>query len=198
MNTHTIEAEWESLQDQANSFCLGVNGMYQDNNNIPGTQRIPFIPNYDNLSVGAFGVGKFVRDSWVYDVGVRYDYRYYNVTGFDFKNSRYDETLQFQNVSITAGATVQLNQKSSMAFNISSAWRPPHVAELYSVGTHQSAAAIEYGLLLNDSTNEVMDINDVSFQIERALKGVTTYRKDWKNFQLEVSGYANYIFNTYT
>ncbi len=195
LNTHTIEAEWESLQDQANSFCLGINGMYQDNNNIPGTQRIPFIPNYDNLSVGAFGVAKFVRDNWVYDVGGRYDYRYYAVKGFDFKNTRYDETLRFQNVSVTAGATVQLDQKSSMAFNVSSSWRPPHVAELYSVGTHQSAAAIEYGLLLNDSTNEVIDIDDASFQIERALKGVTTYRKDWSDIKLEVSGYANYIFN---
>lgn len=195
LNTHTIEAEWESTPDQANSFCIGINGMYQDNNNIFGTQRIPFIPNYNNFSGGVFGVTKLVKAHWVYDFGARYDYRYYAVTGFDFKNARYSETLKFQNVSFTAGATTQLNSTQSLAINVSSSWRPPHVAELYSVGTHQSAAAIEYGLLLNDSTNEVLNINDVSFKIERALKAVSTYRYQKSNLAIELSGYANYIFN---
>src|SRR5690606_118424 len=76
-----------------------------------------------------------------------------------------------------------------------SAWRPPHVAELYSVGTHQSAAANEYGFLLNDSTNEVMDIDDVNFKTEQALKLVATYHKQWKKFSVEASPYVNYIFN---
>ncbi|MCB0487637.1 MAG: TonB-dependent receptor, partial [Cyclobacteriaceae bacterium] len=195
LNTHTIEAEWESTPDQANSFCIGINGMYQDNNNIFGTQRIPFIPNYNNFSGGLFGVTKLVRAHWVYDFGARYDYRYYSVVGYDYKNALYRETLNFQNVSFTAGATTQLNNTQSLAINVSSSWRPPHVAELYSVGTHQSAAAIEYGLLLNDSTNEVLDINDVSFKIERALKGVSTYRYQKNNLTIELSGYANYIFN---
>lgn len=195
LNTHTIEAEWESLPNLANSFCIGINGMYQDNNNIFGTQRIPFIPNYNNFSGGVFGVTKLVKDHWVYDFGARYDYRYYSVTGFDFKNARYSEALKFQNVSFTTGATTQLNNTQSLAINVSSSWRPPHVAELYSVGTHQSAAAIEYGLLLNDSTNEVLNINDVSFKIERALKGVSTYRYQKDNLAIELSGYANYIFN---
>jgi len=195
LNTHTIEAEWESHQDAANSFCVGVNGMYQDNNNIFGTRRIPFIPNYNNFSGGIFGVTKLVKGHWVYDFGARYDYRYYAVTGFDFKNSRYDETLTFQNFSFTAGAVTQLDSHQSLALNLSSSWRPPHVAELYSVGTHQSAAAIEYGLLLNDSTNEVMSIDDVPFKIERALKAVSTYLYQKNSLQLELTGYANYIFN---
>ena len=79
--------------------------------------------------------------------------------------------------------------------NISSAWRPPHVAELYSVGTHQSAAANEYGFLLNDSTNEVLDIDDVSFKTEQAVKFVSTYQHRWNRFTIEIAPYANYIFN---
>lgn len=195
LNTHTLEAEWESAHDLATSFCIGVNGMYQDNNNIFGTQRIPFIPNYNNISSGIFGVVRMVRGKWVYDFGTRYDYRNYSVKGFDFKNAPFDDRLDFQNVSFTAGAVTQMNQNQSLALNLSSSWRPPHVAELYSVGTHQSAAAIEYGLLLNDTTNEVMNIADVSFKIERALKAVSTYRFQKNNVQFEASGYANYIFN---
>lgn len=69
------------------------------------------------------------------------------------------------------------------------------MAELYSVGTHQSAAAIEYGLLLNDSTNEVMNIKDVNFKTEQAVKFVATYTRSWQRFAVEVSPYMNYIFN---
>ncbi len=195
LNTHTIEAEWETPHDAVNGLCIGINGMYQNNMNIFGTQRIAFIPNYVNLSGGVFGVAKFIRGHWVFDTGARYDYRYYNAKGFDFKNARYDESLTFDNVSLTAGATAQVDPNQSVAFNLSTSWRPPHVAELYSLGTHQSAAAIEYGLLLNDTTNEVMNIDDVSFEIERALKGVSTYKRQFKNFQLDLSGFANYIFN---
>ncbi len=195
LNTHTIEAEWETPHDNATELCIGVNGMYQNNANIFGTQRIAFIPNYVNFSGGVFGVAKFVRDKWVFDLGARYDYRYYNAKGFDFKNSRYDESLSFDNVSLTTGATTQIDPNQSIAFNLSTSWRPPHVAELYSLGTHQSAAAIEYGLLLNDTTNEVMNINDVSFKIERAVKAVGTYKRQWRNLQIDVSGFANYIFN---
>ncbi|MEQ9413329.1 MAG: TonB-dependent receptor, partial [Cyclobacteriaceae bacterium] len=195
LNTHTVELEWETPHEAINGLCIGVNGMYQNNDNIFGTQRIPFIPNYRNFSGGVFGVAKFVRNDWVFDVGGRYDYRFYNAKGFDFKNASYNESLTFGNVSVTTGATKQIDPNQSLAINLSSSWRPPHVAELYSLGTHQSAAAIEYGLLLNDSTNEVMDINDVPFSIERALKGVTTYKRQWRNFQLELSGFANYIFN---
>jgi iron complex outermembrane receptor protein len=40
-----------------------------------------------------------------------------------------------------------------------------------------------------------MSIKDVDFKNEQALKFVTTYDKQWSDFQLEISAYANYIFN---
>jgi iron complex outermembrane receptor protein len=160
LSTHTLETEWESSVNKDWSTCLGITGMIQDNNNIPGTQRIPFIPNFNNVSGGVFGVGRWMLSRWVIDVGARYDYRYYSVSGFDFKNARYHSELNFHNVSVTTGATFEINKGQKFSANLSSAWRPPHVAELYSNGTHQSVAAIEYGLLLNDSTNAVMNIDE--------------------------------------
>ncbi len=183
------------LVPEKRMICFGVTGMYQDNNNIPGTQRIPFIPNFNNFSTGLFGITKIFLDNVTIDAGARYDYRYSDVRGFDFKNKLYNATLRFQNVSATLGAIAKLQKQQTLAFNISGAWRPPHVAELYSIGTHQSAAAIEYGILLNDSTNEVMDISKSSFKIEKAVKTVSTYQRTWKNFQFEATAYANYIFN---
>jgi len=195
LNTHTLETEWESNNSEKHITGFGITGMLQENNNIPGTQRIPFIPDFNNLSAGLFGVSKLIFKNVVADFGARYDYRYYNVAGYDYKNTLYKSSLQFNNVSATAGATFSLRKQQSLSVNLSTSWRPPHVAELYSLGTHQSAAAIEYGLLLNDSTNEVMEIEDVPFQIEQALKWVSTYQRSGAKFDFEASAYVNYIFN---
>ncbi|WP_276374539.1 TonB-dependent receptor [Chryseolinea sp. H1M3-3] len=195
LNTHTLEAEWETLASKGKTFCFGLTGMLQNNRNIPGTQRIPFIPNFNSASGGLFVITKLNFNKWTIDAGIRYDYRKYSVNGYDFKNSLFDAAIDFNNVSGTLGATVELKSNQALHMNISSAWRPPHVVELYSLGTHQSAAAIEYGLLLNDSTNEVMNIHDVSFKNEQALKWVATYQKKWTSFQMEVGPYVNYIFN---
>jgi iron complex outermembrane recepter protein len=177
------------------TICVGATGMFQDNKNIPGTKRIPFIPNFTSASAGLFGIAKYHFEKWTIDFGARYDYRHYDVSGYDFKNTTFGSTLDFHNASATLGASVQLQENQMLHLNLSSSWRPPHVSELYSLGTHQSAAAIEYGLLLNDSTNEVMDINSVSFKTEQALKWVGSYQRQWTNFQLDISPYANYIFN---
>jgi iron complex outermembrane receptor protein len=195
LTTHTLETEWE-MQRTANwSICTGVTGMFQQNRKVFGTQRVPFIPDFTNVSLGWFAVTKLLLNKWTLDLGVRYDYRYYSVAGFDYKNSLFKSTIDFNNISATAGATVKFRQHETLNINLSSAWRPPHVAELYSVGTHQSAAANEYGFLLEDSTNEVLDIDDVSFKTEQGLKFVSTYHRQWNKFAIEVSPYANYIFN---
>ncbi|GIL23618.1 MAG: membrane protein [Bacteroidota bacterium] len=195
LNTHTLETEFETKASAKQTYSVGVTGMYQDNKNIPGTQRIPFIPNFVNLSGGAFGISKFSIGKFSVDAGIRYDYRYYQVSGYDFKNTLYQSQLSFSNLSATLGASRQLQGNQKISTSLSSAWRPPHVAELYSLGTHQSAAAIEYGLLLNDSTNEVMNMEDVTYHNEQAMKWVTSYTRAWTNLQLDLSAYANYIFN---
>jgi iron complex outermembrane receptor protein len=194
LNTHTLDAEWETVHNEKRTISFGMNSMFQGNRNIFGTKRIPFIPNFNNLSGGVFGTAKIYVNNITVDLGARYDYRHYDVSGRDFKNSLYHANLDFHNVSATAGTTILLPKKQEIDISVSSAWRPPHVAELYSIGTHQSAAANEYGLLLNDSS-EVQDIKNTSFKIEQALKWVTTYHRQWRKFQIEISPYANYIFN---
>jgi iron complex outermembrane recepter protein len=192
--THTLETEWETISGKTKSLCFGITGMYQANNNIFGTQQIPFIPNFTSVSSGAYGITKIELKSWTIDAGVRYDFRLYNVSGFDFKNTLFTSELKFHNVSATAGASRTMKENQTISFSINSAWRPPHVAELYSLGTHQSAAANEYGLLLNDSS-EVMNINDVSFQNEQALKVVGSYVFSNNKTEVEVTPFVNYIFN---
>lgn len=193
LQTHTLETEWEIENDKKQKLCVGITGMAQKNTNIFGTQRIPFIPNFASFSGGAFGVTQFIAGRWKMDIGIRYDYRLFQVKGFDYKNSYFDDKLSFGSISVTSGASLPISQKQTFHFSASSAWRPPHVAELYSLGTHQSAAAIEYGLLLNDATNEVMKIRSVPFKNEQAFKLVGSHQFQGSRFQNEVTIYANII-----
>jgi iron complex outermembrane recepter protein len=193
LQTHTLETEWEIEDDKKRTLCVGITGMAQKNTNVPGTQRIPFIPNFASFNAGIFGVTQFFMGRWKMDAGLRYDHRQYQVKGFDYKNSYFDDELSFGNFSVTTGASLPIKKKQTLHFSGSSAWRPPHIAELYSLGTHQSAAAIEYGLLLNDVTNEVKEIEDVSFRNEQAFKFIGTHQYQSERFQNEITAYGNVI-----
>jgi iron complex outermembrane recepter protein len=194
LQTHTLETEWEMENAAGRILCVGVTGMAQDNANIPGTNRIPFVPNFVNYSGGAFGVAQQIIGKWKLDAGLRYDYRFYRVKGFDYRNNYFEDALSFGNVSATAGATVQWKH-DRLDLNMSTAWRPPHVAELYSLGVHQSAAGIEYGLLLDATTNEVRSLDAVNFRNEQAVKAIATWQREHKRWQWIVSGYVNRIAN---
>ncbi|MFM8348853.1 MAG: TonB-dependent receptor domain-containing protein, partial [Bacteroidota bacterium] len=195
LNTHTIDSEWQPKTGSTNKVLVGLNGMYQYNRNIPGTQRIPFIPDFITLTGGMYGVYRHTVKRLTWDLGARFDVRHYSVSGFDFRNTRYRQRMDFANISATAGLTWKTGDQSSLSTSLSSAWRPPHVAELFSLGTHQSAAAIEYGLFLDPITNEVRDAASVKFRNEQALKWVGSWKGDWKIMKAEITTYANYIFN---
>lgn len=192
--THTVDAEVERIQTERLNMCVGINLMLQDNNKIDGTQTIPFIPNFTNVSGGVFWIQRYNKGPMELELGVRYDYRDYNIVGFDFSNDIYRDQINLHNFSGIFGGRYKLNDRSSITSNISTSWRPPNVAELYSLGTHQSAAAIEYGLLLDETTTEVKSLDEVNFENEQAMKWVTTYVIEGP-LRLEVSGYLNYIFN---
>ncbi len=193
--THTLDAEWEKTKEKSHIRSLGINGMAQDNNKMDGTQTLPFIPNFNNYSAGLFWIEKFSKTNWDWEIGARYDLRYYKIVGYDFKNKLYRSEFSFHNVSATAAGTLKINSSSTFTSSLGSAWRPPNVAELYSLGTHQSAAAIEFGLLLDEITNEVRSPDEVNFRAEQAIKWVNTYRRQKERLTIEISVYMNYIFN---
>lgn len=195
LNTHTIDVQWETHHSDSRTMSFGVNGMYQVNKNIPGTQRIPFVPNFNNLSAGVFAVSKFFMDKWIVDAGVRYDYRDYSVKGFDVSNTLYRSSFGFGNASASVGLTRELLPTKAVSLSVSTSWRPPHVSELFSLGRHQSVASDEYGLLLDPETSEVRSIDDMNVSPEQALKLVSTYRDSGGKVRFSISPYVNYIRN---
>lgn len=193
--THTVDADWEKTKDKTHTRSTGINAMLQDNNKIDGTQNIPFIPNFINYSAGLYWIEKFSFNKWDLEAGARYDIKYYDIVGFDYRNELYRSKLKFNNLSATIAGTYKINTASSFTTSLGSSWRPPNVSELYSLGTHQSAAAIEYGLMLDKVTNEVLESNEVDVNVEQALKWVSTYRMKRGKLDAEISGYLNYIYN---
>lgn len=195
LNTHTAEGEWEQNDKGMVHLRFGGNGMYQSNVNVFGTQRIPFVPDYTTLTGGLYSVLNMETETWKLDAGLRYDLRFYDVAGFDFKNTLYRQSMTFHNFSATAGISVQRPGNQMITTSLSTAWRPPHVAELFSLGTHQSAAAIEYGLFLDATTNEVKDENEVDFNSEQSLKWVGGWKIEKERITAEITAYTNLIFN---
>jgi iron complex outermembrane receptor protein len=192
--THTLDVEWETSR-ASRITCRGVNGMIQDNNKLDNTQTLPFIPNFRHYSGGLYWIEQWSGNKIDWEAGVRYDFRFYNVAGFDFLNRLYRSSLAFNNFSATVGGTYKFHSQSKITSTLASAWRPPNVAELYSLGTHQSVAAIEYGLLLDELTTEVKSYETSGVKPEQALKWVNTWEWGTPSFTLEISGYVNYIFN---
>ncbi len=195
LTTHTLDVEWQQHTPKKYSSNAGINFIAQINNNLPGTQRIPFIPDFTSFSGGMFYARKWTLEHWAIDLGARYDYRHYDVVGYDFANRLYRSSYSLGNAGFSIGASRSFHNQSSIITNLASSWRPPHVSELYSFGVHQSAAAIEYGLLLDETTGQVLDINAVHFKNEKALKWVNTWRISKNHFITEVTGYVNYIAN---
>lgn len=195
LNTHTAEAEWEESGSGPSHLRFGMNGMYQHNANVYGTQRIPFIPDYTAATGGLYSIWNFETGYLKFDGGLRYDMRWYDVAGYDFKNTLYKQKLMFHNISATAGISISRPGGNTIMSSLSSAWRPPHVSELFSLGTHQSAAAIEYGLFLDSQTNEILSRNEIDFKNEQSLKWVSGLKSEKETLSAEFSLFGNMIFN---
>ena len=195
LNTHTLDNEWQPRTRSSGKLLFGMNAMYQYNRSLPGTQRIPFIPDFVTMTGGTYAAYRHQSEQLTYDLGARFDLRHYSVAGYDFKNTLYRQRMNFGNVSATAGLTWKMNERNSISTSLSSAWRPPHVAELFSLGTHQSAAAIEYGLFLDPATNEIRDPSSVRFRNEHGIKWVGGWKGAANGIGFEFTTYANYIFN---
>ena len=195
LDTHTLDTECQPKTGADRKILFGLNGMYQYNRNIPGTQRIPFIPDFVTMTGGAYAVFRKQTETFTWDLGARADLRHYSIAGYDFSNTLYRQQLNFANISATAGLSLKTAYSGRFSTSLSSAWRPPHVAELFSLGTHQSAAAIEYGLFLDPATNQIRNANEVRFRNEQAIKWVAEWKGKLGGTELEVSTYANLIFN---
>ena len=196
--SHLIDVDWKYQSKKLESH-YGFQLTYQDNNHIPKTNTIPFIPNFNSNNLGVFTIQNLQKGATIFELGIRYDYQYINARGRDSYNDIFRNTLRYHNFTFSAGINHEINEKLKVRTNIGTAWRPPQVNELYSFGKH--TFNYEYGLWryqLNKneiSTSQVIDNNIKKIKSERGIKWIGSLELSTPSTQLEMIGYVNFIKN---
>ncbi|GAB3797370.1 TonB-dependent receptor [Spirosoma humi] len=150
--THTADLVWEHapVKTQASghraagqwSGSVGFNGITQGN----VREYLFLIPNFRNYGAGLFAIERYAVGRLTLEAGLRYDYRWLRAYFLnEVTKQTYFETHNWQNANGSLGAAYQLRPDLTLTANLSTAWRAPNVADLYSNGLHQSAVAYERG-----------------------------------------------------
>ncbi|ADB37983.1 TonB-dependent receptor [Spirosoma linguale] len=148
--THTADLVWEHapIKTEAGgragqwSGSVGFNGITQGN----VRQYLFLIPNFRNYGAGLFAIERYAVGRLTLEGGLRYDYRWLRAYFLDEVTKQiYFTTHNWQNANGSLGVAYQLRPDLTLTGNVSTAWRAPNVADLYSNGLHQSAVAYERG-----------------------------------------------------
>ncbi len=124
----------------------GLNAIHQENLNVPGTGVEPLIPNHVKRTLGAFILEHYpITEKLELEAGARLESSTLKVYRYD-ENSIWTTTDHaFLNSALVLGAKWELRPKWSLHINGATAYRPPHVSELYSNGLHHGAGIFEIG-----------------------------------------------------
>ncbi len=179
--SHFLEGNY-NLQTLNNwQLKTGLQFRTVDNANEPGTGIIPLIPRFNSYTPSVFGILQKQNNQWLFEVGGRYDYRFFWVKiqeGTSSNIVRYDH--QFHNYAFSTGAKYRDSSNLKASFNLGYMQRAPEVNELYASGLHQGVSGIEEG--------------DRNLQQEKSLKAIGSI--DWniqENTLLQATAYYHYI-----
>ncbi len=155
--THTADAVLKHWIGKRMHGKIGISGVSQENTNVPGTGVRPLIPDYRKRSGGAFLLEHYPLSPRVeLEAGTRIEATRLDVAKYNAIDSLIRPRHGFVNNAVTIGANWSLRDSIRLRFNVGTAFRPPHVSELYSEGLHHGSATIEEG--------------DASLGNERAVK----------------------------
>ena len=200
--TQSIDLDWIHPTIGPFSGKLGFQWLQQANDNLPGTNTVPFIPNYDSERYGIYLIESIEKNNNTFELGLRFDMMNATITGREPDNTIYRNDISYDNFSATIGYKRELNDHTSFRTNFGTAWRPPNVAELYRFGQH--SFFIEYGLwryTIDEkydfvTTSEgILTEEDKAVPSELGYKWINTYEVNKSNFRAELTGYVNYIKN---
>ena len=168
---HTYAEHWSS---EVGAFYGTIN-----NYNEPGTGVVPIIPNYSQQNLGVFGIQKYTGRDWGAELGARADRQTLDARGKDIFGEDYGGLSHYTNFTYSAGAHYHLLPQLDVLSNFGTAWRAPHVHELYSYGVEQSSGLFARG--------------DSTLRPEVSAKWVTSLRFTTPRFSASVDAYLQWI-----
>jgi iron complex outermembrane receptor protein len=200
LQTHSLDVDWTHPSFGDVEGTAGFQWMYQDNDNIPGTNTVPFIPNFNNNRFGLYAVESLDRGASTFEAGLRYDFLYVSARGREPNNDIYRNEYTYQNFTGTLGWLYEIRDGLTFRSNIGSAWRPPNISELYSFG--KRLYSVEYGLWryeINEqgtvTTRGVQDQESQPVPSEVGYKWLNSLTGRQDRVQYELTGYLNIINN---
>jgi iron complex outermembrane receptor protein len=154
----TINYSLQYLVAEKNNWknTYGVNGMQQTNTNR-GLEAL--IPDYKSFDIGGFYYTQYRTDKTQWSGGLRVDQKQMSFIDPATDPNKcpdgmacialYREPVEtkktFNNLSGAIGVAHDLNEATTIKFNISRGFRAPNLAELSSFGAHEGTNRFEYG-----------------------------------------------------
>lgn len=141
LTTHTADLAWEHKPWNSLSGSLGIQYMQQSNTTVHGE----ILPDFNSHTTGVFWTEHWKKRPMPVELelGLRYDFRRLNIERQG--GEIIDRTLDYSNLSGTAGVIYRLPKYLKLLFHAGSAWRAPSPGELYSDGVHHGSASYEAG-----------------------------------------------------
>jgi iron complex outermembrane receptor protein len=183
LNTYSYDAKWHLPKLGEIETIVGIQGLYQKNENF-GEEIL--IPNATTKDFGTFFTGLYNWKQNTIQAGIRFDTR--NLTTKQHLVTHDDEThifeaidKSFENISSSLGFKTVLFDKIISRFNIASGFKAPNLAELTSNGVHHGSNRFEIG---NSDLK-----NEQNFQSDISLEYNTNH------FEFFANGFYNHINN---
>ncbi|MBR07867.1 MAG: cobalamin receptor protein [Rickettsiales bacterium] len=195
--SHSLDVNHHYQVTDHVSTSGGIHFGYKDNNILPGTRTVPFLPNYDEFGLGIYSAGRLQRNNKVLEVGLRFDHQNTQIRGIDQFEKRYEGELNYSRLSGSVGGRFDISHSVQFSTNLGLGWRAPNIWELYSFGKH--GVNIEYGLWRYQEVNGELSANQVLSQDEKNVIPEIGYK--WINSlsgstdltSWELAGYINYL-----
>ncbi|MEM6965002.1 MAG: TonB-dependent receptor [Bacteroidota bacterium] len=200
--TNDIQLDWKHPGWFELDGLIGFQMFTQNNDNNPGTQTTPFIPNYNTFRLSTFAIESFKRDKGTFELGVRVDYEFNDVRGRETSQKIFRDNYDFINLTSSLGYIRKISDNTTFRTNLATAWRTPNMAELFSFGQHgfkTSFGLLRYYYDENENgklkTNRVTALGDSNVVPEKGYKWINEWRTQQKTNTYTLTAYANYIEN---
>ncbi|GAD06069.1 TonB-dependent receptor [Porphyromonas crevioricanis] len=186
LDTHSLQAGWETSKRNDWRLVVGSSGSYQVNKSDDNTRFVPIVPNFLAENVGLWVIGKYAKPTFEVEAGARYDYKYLHADGYDNIGNRYGSVIekkakQYNSPTFTLSAMYAPSNLLRLHTNLGLAWRAPEVSELYSSGLHHGAGTFELG--------------DKNLKPEQGLKWSNEIQLNSTYLSINSSGFVQWIKN---
>lgn len=181
LNTFSYDIKWHLPKIKKVETIIGIQGMYQTNENFGEEIMIPDARTND---FGMFLIGSHDWDKNTLQGGIRYDTR--NIASekhiilHDDEEHIFDAIdKSYENITASIGYKTTFFNIITGRFNIASGFKAPNLAELTSNGVHHGSNRFEIGN------------NDL--KIEQNFQSDLTLEFNTAHFEIYTNGFINYI-----